>query len=148
MDRTWSRFTILALPALTLFTSCGGSHNPTASKQSVVLGTQNFNVAAGDGAALSVEVPTAGALAATANWTTAGEIDLYLTDATCASVDDLVLGSCKVLGQVAVPACCSQTRPNLQTATAFGVQPGRYQAFVLDVAEGDGSGTVQFVLSP
>jgi hypothetical protein len=149
MNRHWSRFAVLALPTLALFTACGGGQSVAASKQPTVLGTQNFNVAAGDGVALSIDVPNGGALAATANWTTAGQVDVYITDSTCASLDDLVLGSCRVLARAAVPACCDNlTHASLQTVTAFGVQPGRYQAFVLAAGPDAGSGTVQFVLSP
>jgi len=109
----------------------------------VVLSTQNFSVAAGDGTALSVDVASPGALSATASFAEAGaEIDVYITDGSCASLDDLVFGSCKVLARA------DNRVPSPQKATLFGATPGRYQAFVLAVGQLGGSGTVSFILSP
>ncbi len=141
MRGLWSHIAVLVLVA-SVFTHCGGQ-NSTADRRAAVLSTQNFSVAAGDGTALSVDVPSAGALAATANWAgTSAEIDVYITDSTCPGVDELVLGSCAVLARGDTQA------KSPQTATAFGVRPGRYQALVLGVGQNGGSGTVQFALSP
>ncbi len=142
MQGPWWRFAVV-MPLLSAFTSCGGQSTTADRKAAAVLSTQSFNLPAGDGAPLSVDAPSPGALAATANWTEVGaEIDVYLTDSTCPGLDELVLGSCKVLARgdnrTAVP----------QTATLFGAQPGRYQAFVLAVGQKAGSGTVSFTLSP
>lgn len=128
--------TVAALAVV--LSSCGGGAEQSPKR--TVLSSQGFTLAAGEGRALSIEVPEPGRLSASATWGPKGtDIDIYITDADCPGVEALVLGSCIVMGRGA-----GRWRPEVASAD---VLPGHYQAFVLALAETGDSGVVEFALT-
>jgi hypothetical protein len=133
-----ARYTLaLALVPLVALLSACGAEVPAVTD----LGSHTVTLSPGTGTALTVQVPRAGTLEASARWAnTETDLDLYWTDASCPSVDDLIWGGCTVLAQG------NGRGPLNETAVAYPGAAGQYKVFVLALgAEGD-SGTVALVL--
>ena len=101
-----------------------------------------WSAPAGGAYALVVDVPRAGRLEARVDWTLAeNDVDVYVSDGDCPSLEALVVGRCRVI----VAADGIASKPERPSAVVAG---GRVWVWIFNLGPGDEGGNVEVSLTP